>query len=405
MTSYQWPLLHGLSSQFQNAVSSPSHLWAVKVEVWSPTFGTYYPVMDLTKYVTEGSVSVDETAEVRRTLTLTLSVPLDLIPANLGDLLHPGSANELHVWRGVNYGSADEPDIEYAPLGVFRMTQPEATDDGQTVTLTVKGNDRASVIARIGWQVPYSIHAGNSIAAAIQAAMETRYAGLQYNFTNVPFTYPATVFGASQIAGSGGTSDPMGDLITFAATAGCELFFDPDGVCTLRQIVSPTTSLVVDSVHFVEGENCVVTSVGRELDETTTWNGVELFCNGTGSAQPFVVYAWDANPGSTTYYLGPWGQVPYQITTTAIPAGNQSPEEALATAYVYAYGQLQLILGTFDNLTLSCAPNPALREGDSIQVTRERLKIDASYVISGMTIPLDNLTEMSITFRPRLDIS
>jgi len=133
-----------------------------------------------------------------------------------------------------------------------------------TPTITVNGQDRASVIARIAWQKPYPIAAGTNIAAAIQAAMESRYPGLTYNFANIAFSYAAQTFGADMVAGSGGSTDPMQDLITFAAAAGCELFFDVYGVATLREIINPTTSEVIDQVHFVEGQNCTMTTVFQD---------------------------------------------------------------------------------------------------------------------------------------------
>lgn len=402
------PSLHGLSADFVAAMGT-DHQWILKVEVWNADVF----LQDITSYVTAGSVSVDETAEIRRTCTLTVAGIPALIPQYLGDLLHPASCNELHISRGVVYADGT---TEFAQLGVFRMTKPVITDDDVNPTITINGQDRASVVARMSWQAPYTIPAGNNIAAAIQQAMNSRLPFLQYNFQNItvstqdeagqtfgtPFTYNTLVLGADMVTGSGETSDPMEDLIIFAASAGCELFFDVYGVCTLRPIINPLTTDVIDLVHFVEGANCTMTTVTETLDESAACNGVIVYCNGTGAALPFVVSVWDTNPGSPTYYLGPWGQVPYIITTTVLPTATQSAAVARAAAQNYAYGQLQLILGAFDDVSLTAVPNPALREGDCVQVTRTRVRIDDPYVISTMTIPLDPLAEMDITFRPRV---
>jgi hypothetical protein len=389
--------LHGLSDRFLAAVRG-TYKWAVKVQCWSPA-GIL--LADLSDAVLSGSVSVDETAEIRRTLTMTLQGTEDLMPANLSDLLHPATGNELQVYRGVEYPDGTK---EFAQLGVFRMTKPVIADDDTTPTITINGQDRASVIARIAWQKPYPILAGQFISEAIQAAMETRYPGLQFNFANIEFAFPNTTFGASMIAGSGSSSDPMSDLITFAATAGCELFFDVRGVATLRKIINPLTSEIADGVSFVEGESCTMTTVQRTLDESTAFNGVTLFCNGTGTVQPFSVQVWDTDPGSPTYYLGPWGQVPLIITTTTIPAQNDTFAVATIKAEQYAFSQLQLIVGSFDNVSLTAVPNPALREGDCVRVTRNRVKINNAYVISTMTIPLDPSSTMAVTFRPRIGV-
>lgn len=386
--------LHGLSARFLNTVAT-DHRWRIKVEVHRAN-GQF--LADITEFVLTGSVSVDETREIRRTVTLTLQGTLGLVPFRLSDLLHPASGNELHIWRGVEYpGGA----TEYAKLGVFRMTKPTIPDDGSNVVITVSGQDRSSVVSRIGWQQPYIVVAGTSVALTIQAAMETRYPGLDYsNFDfSIAFSYPGVTWGTNPTSGGG---DPMSDFQTFAANAGCELFFDVNGKPVLRRIRNPLTNVVVDNLHFVEGENCVMTDAARTLDESTAYNGLILYCNGNGDAQPFHVKVWDTNPASPTYYLGPWGQVPYTMTTLLIPTGMDDLTLATSKAIFMAKQQLQLILGTFDDVALNCMPNPALREGDCVRVKRGRLKIDANYVLSTMTIPLDAQSKMAIGFRPRI---
>lgn len=391
--------IHGLSSQFIQAVTS-DHQWAIQVQIFNSA-GVF--LQDLSDLVTGGSVTVDETAEIRRTCSLTLAGTPDMVPATASDLLHPATGNEIKIWRGVKYENGQ---TEFAQLGVFRMTKPNITDDGASVTITVNGQDRASVLARIAWQIPYTVSAGSNIGGAIAAAVSSQLTlgssnaipNLQFNFQSVSFTYPPTTFGGSP----GSPTDPMSDLITFAATAGCELFFDVFGVMTFRPIVNPLGLAILDSIHFVEGENCTMDGVGRVLDESTAYNGVVLYCNGTGDAGPFTVTAWDTNPGSPTYYLGPWGQVPYVITTTAFPASTQTLSQAKVAASAMAFAQLQLVLGSFDDINLTTMPNPALREGDCVQVVRQRMKINNNYVISGMTIPLDPQSPESITFRPRI---
>ena len=335
----------------------------------------------------------DETAKVRRTGTLTPNGEPDLVPADASDLFHPASGNELIVSRGVQYPDGSS---EMAQLGVFRLTKPAFNDNGAIVA-TLNLQDRASVISRIDWQAPYVVPAGNNIAAVLQAAMETRYPGLDYSgFQQIEFSYPATTWGQDPST----AGDPMQDFITFAAAAGVELFFDVFGNPILRPIVNPLTSVIV--ADFVEGEGCTMTSAGRTLDESTAYNGVIIYCNGVGATPPFVASVWDANPSSPTYYMGKWGEVPYKMITTAIPSGSDSYAQAYAKAVAAAYAQFQLILGSFDDVTLTAVPNPALREGDCVDVGRSRLGVSGGFVISNFTMPLDAGTSMSLGFRPRV---
>jgi hypothetical protein len=216
--------------------------------------------------------------------------------------------------------------------------------------------------------------------------------------STVPFTYPITTWGGDP----SNPSDPMSDLATFVAAAGAELFFDVQGNVVLRPIINPETTVVVDAVHFKEGANCTVIDLARTIDETTAYNGVILYCNGTGSALPFVVKVWDLNQDSPTYYLGPWGQVAYRMTTTLIPAGSDSFTIAQQKGFYMAYQQLQLLLGSMDVLTIDTIPNPALQEGDCLFIERDRMQVSDPYVISRMTIPLDPQSQQQISFRPRI---
>lgn len=382
--------LHGLSDRFLAAVGT-NHTMTRKIVVRAPNGD----VKDITGFIDAGSVSVDETREIRRTATLVPNGDPDLVPADATDLLHPMSGNELVISRGVKYPDAS---TELAQLGVFRLTKPAFTDTG-AIAASIGANDRASFISQIDWQAPYVVPAGNNIAAAVAEAMDTRMPGLDYSgFAEIDFSYPATTWGADPST----PGDPMQDFITFCANAGAEVFFDINGNPILREIVNPLTSVIVDGVSFVEGDNCVMTSVGRTIDETTGKNGVVLYCNGVGAIPPFVVEVWDTDPTSPSYYLGKWGQRPYKMTTTAIPSGSDTYPQAQAKAITAASGQLQLILGASNNITISAVPNSALREGDCVAVGRSRLKVSGGFVLSNFTVPLDPQSNMPIGFRPRV---
>lgn len=422
------PTLHGLSGKFLSTVAT-SHRWLAKVEVRTAAGDL---IADITNHVTGGSVTVDETAEIRRTCQVVLDgdeslVPPQVLTSNslaLGEMLHPAKGNELWIYRGVRYSDGT---TEFAQLGVFRMSKPSITDDGQNITITINGNDRASVVARQSWQIPFTVSKsptnplglpGGNLANVVQQVLHyllqggnggpNIYPNLQYHLSNdfaflntippVPFTYPVTTFGADPTS----VSDPMSDLITFCAAAGAELFFDVQGNVVLRPIAVAANAIVIDSVHFAEGDNCTMDSLDRTLDETTAYNGVILYCQGTGNAGPFIVKVWDTNADSPTYYQGPWGQVPYIMTTTLIPAGGDLFPLAQQKGFNMASKQLQLILGSMDSVNLTCVPNPALQEGDCVEVRRDRMQVNDPYIISQMTIPLDPAADMSITFRPRI---
>ena len=116
---------------------------ALSVQVFTES-GVF--LQDITYALTAGQVVEDETASIRRTCRLTLNDP-SLVPSQIGDLLHPLSGNELHIFRGVWLPGAAAPEL--APLGVFGMSQPTTDDSGDQIVITVNGNDRsASITAR-----------------------------------------------------------------------------------------------------------------------------------------------------------------------------------------------------------------------------------------------------------------
>lgn len=385
--------MYPVSARFLAALNKP-HISVSKLEVWNA--GVL--IKDVTQYLQSGgSVSFDETRQVRRILSCTLAgLPLSFIPDVPGDLFHPASCNELYAYRGIKYSDGT---TEFARLGIFPMTKPKSSDNGESLTLTISGQDRSSVISRIAWQQPYVVAAGTNLGVAIQTAMASRWptgrAPLVYKFAPTAYTLPLTTWGANP----GSTDDPMADFITAAALAGMELFFDPDGNPVMRLIVDPTTATVVAT--FSEGIDCNMTDLDRTLDETQTYNGVQIFCNGPGAAGPFVVTLWATDPVTGGLLFSQWGEVPYQIVTTAIPVDPQTLLQAQTQGLAMAQGQLQIICKAMDEVDFQCLPNPALEEGDCLELVRNRMKVNGNYVAAAGTIPFDPESAESITNRPQ----
>lgn len=408
--------MYPVSAQFLATLQARSRVVARRAEVWSgPTASRAPQFLASLGTVAGGSVTVDETAEVRRTGTLTLATkgyPADdVIPAEVTDLLHPASGNLIKLYRGFQYrstpalygpaggtygggtfGGTSSPAQELVPLGVFRISKPVVQDDNTSLTVTVTLNDLSSWVARQSWQQPYVIAQGANLAVAIQEAMEGRYPGLSYVMSPTDWVLPATTLGAQ----SGATSDPMSDLQTLATDGGMELFFDVLGQVVLRPVPDPSTQPVVYS--FVEGPGCTMSAAGRTLDETQQYNGVIVTANGPGGA-PVQAALWDTNPASPTYYLGTWGQVPFEYETTSFPTTGQTQSLSVAQCQAIAASIFPRVVHTMDEPTLSTACNPALQEGDCIEIARERIRLSGNYCISQMTIPLDLATAHTITCR------
>jgi hypothetical protein len=380
------------------ADSQPNQRVIVKASVFSPE-GTW--LTDLV--LSAGSITVDETQQVRRKATLTIpSRGLafdDLVPVNAGDLLHPASMNELKLYRGWQF--LDGSQLLY-PQGVFRTSTPAVSDTGDSILIGLNGLDRSSVISRQTWQAPYSIASGTNLGTAVEGVLNDRWPSalppLVFNFAPTALTVPATVFGANP----GSQNDPFADALSLAIAAGMELFFDVNGHVVMRPVPDPTTAPVLWKYMEGDGGSAPVpfNAAGRTLDETSTYNGVQAIGNAVAGS-PVQVTVWDTDPDSPTYYLGDWGQTPFQLTTSLIPAPGQSTPAAEAQLTAMAQAQLQLILGVLDDTTFTAVPNPAMVEGDCLQLVRARIGIDDTYVASSFNMPLDVGTLMTVANRPR----
>ena len=405
--------MYAVSDKFLQAVQT-SHKGALRVDVCSPT-GTV--LTSLTTGI-KGSVDIDETRQVRRTLSLTIEsqgrLYDTLIPVTASDLLHPASMNELRVYRGVDYQNGTSP--EMCPLGVFRLTKPKITKTAGQYEIAITGNDRSAWISRLAWQAPFEVSNGTDLATAIRMGMNFVRSGatspdvFTYNMNDVvtiggvptSVTMPDTIWGADLTTGS---NDPMADFITAATNGGCELFFDQQGTVVLRPVINPTTAALSPTgptgttyFPFVEGANCTVNEMGTLLDETVEYNGVIVISVPSGGGAAVQGAAWITDPSSPVYYEGAWGQVPYIIKTTTALTSAQCVAAASA--------QLQLIYRAMNTVDLSCIPNPALAEGDVFTITSPGLGLlSQNHVFSAAVIPLDWESPQTITCRSQVNPS
>lgn len=354
--------------------------------------GTLYTPSGL-QGVTDATVTWDETRKVRRDLTFTISPTDAQIPSLPGDLFHPVSGNEVYPYLGFEFADGSQL---LAPQGVFRMSTPKNSDDGENLLLTVNGLDRSSVISQIGWQVPYTVFDGTNLAAALQDAINflwpTALQPLVFNFAATDFAVAYTVWGANP-----GSSDPWQDFIDLTADSGMELFFGVYGEVVLRPIGNPSELSAVAS--FADGSANVMTEMDRTLDETEEHNGVQYIGNAQGET-PVQVLVFDDDPESPTYWLGPWGQRPAFYTTASIPQAGQSTDDATAQLTAAAQAQLQLLLGALDEQDFNISPNPALQDGDCVIISHARMRVDAPVILGQGTLAFDVGTEEQLTGRP-----
>jgi hypothetical protein len=88
----------------------------------------------------------------------------------------------------------------------------------------------------------------------------------------------------------------------------------------------------------------------------------------------------DDNPGSPTYYFGPFGRKPRFYASAFITT------DAQATSAAAAIGSSQQ--GVARSLVFQSVPNPSMRPGDLILLRREAMGVNEIHLLDAMTIGL-----------------
>jgi hypothetical protein len=386
--------LYGVSPAFLAALRR-SHRVAVRADVQlAPTATSPALTLVTDLPVVDGIVTVDENAAVRRTCNLTL-VDTDgsLTPTGAADPLAP-YGREVVLRRGVVLADGT---TEFAPLGVFRFEEVEVVDEGSR-SIRLAGFDRSATVAAARFESPWAVAPGTRYTVAPSGAgarptgaiadlLADRFPGLAYSFAVDPSTTtPLLAFEEG--------ADPWEAATRMARNLGCELFFDAAGVCVLRREVDPTDPTLAVSFVYAEGAEATVLSVIGRFSAKDGHNKVVVTGEPVDGNAPVRAEAYDADPASPTYYLGPYGKRPRFHRSEFVTSTAQA--QAAADAL------LQRELGGTEQVAFTALVNPAHEAGDLVVVTREALGLsNVVAVLSSFSIPLAPGGSMSATTRRR----
>lgn len=319
---------------------------------------------------TGGSVTVDRSQAIRRTCTVTLADP-SVIPRTAADQLATYGAR-LRISRGVDYGDGSS---ELVPLGVFRLDSVDGDVSVGPVTLQGKGLE--AVVQDDKLTAPYTATGTvvGAVTALIQRSIPT--ADVLSRITDTPIGTTAYDVQA----------DPWAAVQEIAAAAGAEVYADADGsfvIATLPDLLTTTPVWAVEA-----GEGGVYISGSRGMSSDNVYNGVLASGENTADNTPPVSYlATDTDPGSPTYWGGPFGRRPMfysSSTLTTVTACAAAANLKLAAA------RAPNATGNFSSL-----PNPALEPGDVIRVTHPDGTRELHQVAS-VSVSLDEGGDFTIT--------
>lgn len=338
----------------------------------------------------DGSITVSK-SETRRSGTLTLIDRYGtLAPQEYNSLLAP-SGTQIRVWRGVAFDGID--DVEYVPLGTFRITSVEVNYPRITLGQLF---DRSWMISSAKFETALTIVGGSNVITTIGEILGRAYNGIETNFPTTSETTNNMVFTEGD--------DPWQICQDLASNIGMTLYFDPMGVATL----SSEPDLDKDSPVWTFDDTIdwsIVDSRNMALQGTSiSWEGniynafIVLGENSTNDTTVRGV-ARDSDPSSATYYNGPFGH-------RLAPIIRDEKIASQAQAEARAQKELLSNLGSSQSLTITSLVNPALDVDDVIRVniSKEGFALtppipDQLSIIDSLSIPLRAAQSMTIETR------
>jgi hypothetical protein len=311
---------------------------------------------------TGGSVTVDRAQAIRRTCTVTVADPT-LIPRTAADQLAAYGAR-LRISRGVDYGDGTS---ELVPLGVFRLDSVDGDVSQGPVTLQGKGLE--AVVADDKFTATYTATGTvvSAIGALIHRSLPT--ADVLSQITDIPIGSRAFDLKA----------DPWAGCQEIAAAAGAEVYASADGVFVIATLPDLSTATPVWSIEAAEGG--VYISATRAMSADKVFNGILASGENTAdNVAPVSYLATDDDPGSPTYWAGPFGRRPDFYSSSTL----------ITTAACMNAARLKLAQSKAPNASgdISSLPNPALEPGDVLRIAHEDGSRELHQAAS-FSVPLD----------------
>jgi hypothetical protein len=356
-----------------------SHISKVKVEIYDAATGT---ILSTTSPIS-GEVTIDSRRSVRRQCSLEF-VDTDgtLVPTNkISSVLLPFN-REIKIYRGVQYQDGTE---ELVPLGVFQITTVEVTDTAQGVKIAVQGSDRSLKVAKAKFTSHnFYIEDATPKETAIAQILKDRYPNVKIDF---PATGQVTTLIYPTLDQS---SDPWREALKIAESAAMDLYFDENGTARMRPIPDPDLGKAL--VEYTDGEDSVVTQLGRNLSSDESYNHVIYTGEGTNLTIGVIGEAFDNNPSSPTY-VTTYGSVPIFKSSPNILTVAEAEEAARA--------ELKKVIGASEKITWDQIVNPAHDVYDLVKIVRGPSGVNSTLMLDAITIPLASTATMNAVGRSR----
>jgi hypothetical protein len=366
--------MYPTSAEFKSAIRT-NHVVVSRAEIWNQNS----KILDLE--IDSGNVTINVNSIIRRSCSVRLitnRTENNLVPDTGFDAITP-FGNELRVYRGVRFDDGTE---EYVPQGVFVMTDVKITDSNNGVLIEIIGEDKSLLVSRAKYTEVYTMVPG-TLESSLTALLQDRYPDVETNFPTTNVSVQQIILGVNR------DNNPWRDAVDIASLVGYDLFFDVNGVATMKQFPSLDGAAVVAA--YQEGENTLITAIDRTMSTKETYNGIIYTVQGSKILTPIRVEVWDEDSTSPTYRYGVFGEAPIFIESNVIATSTEAVRAA--TLLLNAY------IGAQEQITWNSIVDPSLDVNDVVYIHAIGSKVDRLVIIDSLNMPLNSKDALSAQAR------
>lgn len=351
----------------------------IKVDLLNFNFQT---INSLEGKVTDGSISIDATSDIRRTCNITLVVEKS------ENMIIPGGQVWLDKFIKVYVGT-DNPrngnKTVWNNMGLFLINNPESVYNATTNTITFEGLDlMAKLTGRRNGQLPAVttvVPAESKVADVVKQTI-TQLGGFdKYIIQDAGYEIPYDI---KKDMGS-----TIYDLLVEIRDlySDWEMFFDVDGVFHWQQIPNGINEPVV--LDFNQLKQKVIISETVDVDFENVKNHIIVYGRLLDNGEQVMATSTDTI-SSSPYNVDSIGQINYIVDDEKIYNNDLAQQRADYELFLHARMN--------DSITLEIVPLYWLNDVNvKIAHTNKNVGIEGEYLIKTLEIPLGVGNNMTIT--------
>jgi hypothetical protein len=370
------------SPNFIKTMLSKQYKIYIKIELYDSQMRY---IKEITQRVNKdiGTLRIDGSSPIRRAFTLHLDNKTGEFIFGENNLIWIDKRLKLYLglqlWNG---------NIEYIPLGVFVLTEPEDnhTLDGKSVTINAVDKAFFMTDKRGKFVNEQIIETGTKITDAIKI-IASHVGETMFNFDDVQDIVPYEL----TYSGDDNRWDAIQELATLAK---CTVFYDVYGYLRLKKIdlnYFETEPVTWEYKYGDPNERLYAGNV-RKFDDSNLANHIRVLGGSSQTAEVIYDLAVDEND---PIYGHLWRDHPYSIQKIGRYTyfhNNNNPDGLITTvdeAKWRAKFELMRRLGFGENVELTIAPNYLHDADDVIWIEDKENGIEGSkYLIRSITLPL-----------------